>query len=222
MEATGVPSDEWRVEVEIGEEEGASLGARLEAIRLDEDARVEFGDRIVVTRDGNHLFAYATSESSARAAEAQIRKLVDEDGLEANIALTRWHPVEEAWKDAATPLPATPQEEEAERARHEAAERVEEEESGRTDWDVAVHLESHGDMLELDKTLRAEGLPIERRWKYLLVGASTEEQAHELAERLRGIAPEGATVEVIVNPSDLPNPTFVAIGALSKRLRQGY
>src|SRR3954447_11544149 len=136
MEATGVPSDEWRVEVEIGEEEGASLGARLEAIRLDEDARVEFGDRIVVTRDGNHLFAYATSESSARAAEAQIRKLVGEDGLEASIALTRWHPVEEAWKDAATPLPASPQEEEGEPARHQAAARVEGEVWGRTERDA--------------------------------------------------------------------------------------
>jgi hypothetical protein len=222
MEVTGVPSDEWRVEVEIGEEEGASLGERLSAIRLDEDAREEFAGRIVVTRDGTHLFAYASSEAAARAAEAEIRKLVESDGLDAALTLTRWHPVEEAWKDAATPMPATPDEEEAERKRHEAAERVEEEETGKTDWDVAVHLDSVADMLELDRKLRDEGLPVERRWKYLLVGASTEEQADELADRVRALAPEGSAVEVIVNPSDLPNPIFVAIGALAKRLRQGY
>jgi hypothetical protein len=222
MEVTGVPSDEWRVEVEIGEEDGASLGERLSAIRLDEDAREEFAGRIVVTRDGTHLFAYASSEPAARAAEAEIRNLIESEGLDATLSLTRWHPVEEAWKDAATPMPATPDEEEAERKRHEAAERVEEEESGKTDWDVAVHLDSVGDMLELDRKLRDEGLQVERRWKYLMVGASTEEQAEELAERVRAMAPEGATVEVIVNPSDLPNPVFVAIGALAARLRQGY
>jgi hypothetical protein len=33
------------------------------------------------------------------------------------------------------------------------------------------------------------------------------------------MAPEGATVEVIVNPDDLPNPAFVAIGALASRIR---
>ncbi len=222
MEATGVPSDEWRVEVEIGEDEGASLGERLAAIRVDEEAREDFAGRIVITRDGPNIFAYASREAAARAAEAEIRKLVESEGLEAGISLTRWHPVEEAWKDAATPMPATPDEEEAERKRHEAAERAEEEETGRTDWDVAIHLDSVADMLDLDRKLRAEGLPVERRWKYLLVGASTQEQAEELAERLRDIAPEGATVEVIVNPTDLPNPIFVAIGALAAKLRQGY
>ena len=222
MDASAVPSDEWRVEVNIGEDEGARLGARLAAARVDEEAREEFGGRIIVTRDGTHLFAYGSTEAAARAAEVEIRKLLEADGLEASVALTRWHPVEEAWKDAATPLPSTPEEEEAERARHQAAERVEEEESGMTDWDVAVHFDSVGDMRELDKKLRAEGLPVERRWKYLLVGASTQEQAEELAERLRELAPASSTVEVIVNPSDLPNPIFVAIGALASRLRQGY
>ena len=109
-------------------------------------------------------------------------------------------------------MPETPEEEEAERARHEAAERLEEEESGQGDWDVAVHVDSLDEMRELDKKLRAEGLPVERRWKYLLVGAPTEDHAKELAERVRGMAPDDATIEVIVNPNDLPNPMFVAIG----------
>jgi len=222
MDANAIPSDEWRVEVEIGDDEGASLGARLAAARLDEDARVEFGGRIIVTRDGTHLFAYARNEASARAAEGEIRKLLEADGIEASIALTRWHPVEEAWKDTATPMPATPAEEAAERARHEAAEVGEEEETGEADWEVAVHVESLTDMRALDRILRAEGLHVEHRWKYLMVGAPTEERAEELADRVRGFAPPGATVEVLVNPNDLPNPTFVAIGALAARLRQGY
>jgi hypothetical protein len=222
MEATGVPKDEWRVEVEIGDEDSATLGSRLAAMRLDEEARQEFGDGLVVTRDGLHLFAYATSEASAQAAEREIRKLIADDELEAQVRVTRWHPLEEAWKDAATPMPSTSAEEEAERARHEAAEITEEEESGETDWAVAVHLETLGDMRDLDGKLREQGLQIDRRWKYLLVGASTEEQADELAERIRGMAPANAEIEVIVNPNDLPNPVFVAIGALRSRLREGY
>jgi hypothetical protein len=222
MDASGVPSDEWRVEVEIGEDDSATLGARLAAMRVDEEAREEFAGRIVVTRDGSHLFAYATSEASARGAEREIRKLLAEDGLGAQVRVTRWHPLEETWKDAATPMPTTAAEEEAERARHEAAEVREEEESGETDWAVAVHLETLGDMRDLDRKLAGEGLHIDRRWKYLLVGASTEEQASELADRIRGLAPASAEVEVIVNPNDLPNPVFVAIGALASRLREGY
>lgn len=211
--------DEWRVEVEIGDEEGLALGGHMTAAELDDDARRRLGGRLIVTRDGNHLFAYARDEAAANAAEQEIRRVLAENGLEATIAITRWHPIEEAWKDAATPLPVTPDEQAAERARHEAAERAEEEESGESDWEVAVHLESLSDMLELDRRLRELHLDVARRWKYLLVGAPTEERAEELAERVRSIAPEGATVEVIVNPDDLPNPVFVAIGALAARIR---
>ena len=117
------------------------------------------------------------------------------------------------------PLPATEDEQAAERARREAAERSEEDESGEADWEVSVHLESLSDMRDLDRRLRDEELHVERRWKYLLVGAPTEERAEELAEKVRSLAPENATVEVIVNPDDLPNPAFVAIGALATRIR---
>lgn len=207
--------DEWRVEVEIGEDAGVSLASQLSTETLGDAGH----DRAVVTRDGNHLFAYTVDEASAHAAEAAIRRLLAAEGAEATVTLTRWHPVEEAWKDAAEPLPATPEDEAAERARHEAAEVAEEAASGEADWEVAVHLETIGDMLELDRKLRDEGLHVSRRWKYLLVGAPTEERAAELAEHLREIAPEGSEVEVIVNPDDLPNPAFVAIGALASRLR---
>src|SRR4051794_23774493 len=97
-EVTG--GDEWRVEVEIGEEGGASPGSRLAAERLDDEAQAELGGRVIVTRDGAHLFAYAGSEGLVRAAESQIRKLLEAEGLEADVRVTRWHPVEEAWKDA--------------------------------------------------------------------------------------------------------------------------
>lgn len=219
MDGTDIHDDEWRVEVELGEEHGLALGQRLSAARLDAEVSEKLGSAVIVTHDGPHLFAYASSEQASRQAESVIRGLIGEDDLEANVRLTRWHPIEEAWKDAATPLPATEDEQAAERARREAAERSEEDESGEADWEVSVHLESLSDMRDLDRRLRDEELHVERRWKYLLVGAPTEERAEELAEKVRSLAPENATVEVIVNPDDLPNPAFVAIGALAARIR---
>ena len=213
-------SDEWRVEVDVADEPGISLAERLTAAKLDDEARAKLGGRVIVTRDGNHVFAYAGDEASARAAEEQVRALLAAEDVEASVSLTRWHPIEEAWKDAATPLPSTPDEEAAERARHEAAERAEEGESGDSDWEVAVHLESLADMRDLDSKLRDAGMSVHRRWKYLLVGAPTSERAAELAERVQALAPASAEVEVIVNPDDLPNPAFVAIGALASKLRE--
>jgi hypothetical protein len=216
----GAPQqDEWRVEVELGEEHGLALGRRLNAARLDEEAEKSLGSSVIVTHDGPHLFAYAASEAAARHAESVIRDLLKQEAVESSVLVTRWHPVEEAWKDASTPVPRTEPEVQAEEARHEAAERAEEEETGEADWEVAVHLESLGDMLDLARRLHAEGLQVERRWKYLLVGAPTEERAEELSEKVRALAPSSASIEVIVNPDDLPNPIFVAIGALASRLR---
>lgn len=219
MNDAETPRDEWRVEVEIAGESGVSLARSLAAAKLDDAARRSLGGRLIVTADADHVFAYARDEASARAAETEIRRLVAEEHAEGSVSVTRWHPIEEDWKDASAPLPSTPQEEEAERSRHEAAEVAEEEESGEFDWEVAVHLESIGDMVELDRKLRGEGLDVSRRWKYLMVGALTEERAAELADRVRTLAPAGAEVEVIVNPDELPNPAFVAIGALAARLR---
>ncbi len=221
MHSSADQQEEWRVEVEIASDEALTFGERLAAADLDEETRDTLGGQVIVTSDANHLFAYARNETAARAAEAQIRGVLADLELDATVALTRWHPIEEDWKDPGTPMPSTPDEEAAERARRDAAEIAEEEESGEFDWEVAVHLESIGDMIELDRKLRDEGFDVHRRWKYLLVGALTESRADELAERIRAIAPASADVEVIVNPNDLPNPVFVAIGALASRLRGG-
>jgi hypothetical protein len=69
---------------------------------------------VIVTRDGSRLFLYTATEAHAREAERVVRGLVEADELTAEIAVTRWHPVEESWKDVSIPLPATPEKEEAE------------------------------------------------------------------------------------------------------------
>jgi len=157
----------------------------------------------MVTRDGPRLFLYAASDVEAREAESVVRGIVDEDELTAEIQVTRWHPVEEEWKDASIPLPATPAEEEAEYAAREAAEAAEAEREGDFDWHIVVHLPARGGAAELVDRLRAEGLAPHRRWRYVTVGVLTEERAEELADRLRSELPEDADVRIEVDLSDV-------------------
>ena len=121
-EATG--EEEFRVEVELEDDEHhLTLGDRLRALDLDDEARERLGSRVVVTRDGSHLFLYANNRASCAEAERVIRELIAEDELTADVRSTRWHPVEEAWKDASEPMPASSEairaEEAAREERHE-------------------------------------------------------------------------------------------------------
>jgi hypothetical protein len=196
--------DEFRVEVELDDEEhGYSVGERLRALDLDDDARDRLGPRIMVTRDGARLFLYAASEPQAREAERVVRDLVESDELTAGIRVTRWHPVEEAWKDASIPLPSTSDEEEAELAAREAAEAQEAEIEGEYDWHVVVHLPKRVDAARLADRLAADGFAVRRRWRYVVAGVLTEERAEELAARLRSELPEDADVRIEVDLSDV-------------------
>ena len=205
-------ADEWRVEVDLDDEQhGFKLGERLRGLNLDDEARERLGDRVIVTRDGPKMFLYAQNEEGAREAERVARGVVAAEGLTAETRLTRWHPDEEAWKDAALPLPQTEEERATERERHEQA--AGEEAPSRWDyqWEVRVDLPSLRDTLAFGSRLADEGIDVRRHWRYLLVGAASEEGAAELAERIRSEAPEGAQVHV--GTSGAPHPVFVFLGA---------
>jgi hypothetical protein len=196
--------DGFRVEVSLDDEEhGYSTEERLRAVDLDDEARERLGASVMVTRDGSRLFLYAASEEKAREAERVVRRLVAEEELTADIAVTRWHPVEEEWKDVSIPLPATAAEEEAEYAAREAAEAEEANREGDFDWHVVVHLPGRGAAAALADALRAEGLAPHRRWRYVTVGVLTEERAQELAERLQSELTEDADVRIEVDLSDV-------------------
>jgi hypothetical protein len=195
--------DGFRVEVSLDDEEhGYSAEERLRAVDLDDDVRERLGSGVMVTRDGPRLFLYAASEGKAREAESVVRALVAEDELTADIVVTRWHPVEEEWKDVSIPLPETAAEEEAEYEAREAAEAEEARREGEYDWHVVVHLPGRGSAAALVKELRAEGLAPHRRWRYVTVGVLTEERAQELLERLQAELPD-ADVRIEVDLSDV-------------------
>jgi hypothetical protein len=207
-----VDEDEFRVEVDLDDDRhGYSLGERLRALDLDEEARARLGEGVIVTRDGARLFAYAGSERQAREAERVVRRLLAEDRLTADVSVTRWHPVEETWKDAFLPLPETDEERRVEYARKEAVEEREADSEGEFDWTVYVALATRDDASELARSLEQEGLAVARRWKYVAVGAITEERARELEERLRGEVPPGADVWIGATGVEVRTPLFLLL-----------
>ena len=196
--------DEFRVEVELDDSEhGYSLGERLRALDLDDDARARLEGTVMVTRDGSRVFLYAASEPAAREAERTVRELVEADELSAEIKVTRWHPVEESWRDASEPLPATPEQEREEYAAREEAEAEEARVEGTFDWHVVAHLAARDQAAELADRLAGEGVPVRRRWRYVVADVLTEERAQELERRLRSELPEDADIRIEVDLSDV-------------------
>jgi hypothetical protein len=190
-------ADDWRLTVDFDDEgDGTQLVEWLAAFRLEAEERDRLGDRVVVSRDGPRVFLYADAEEVARESEAVVRRELESREAPCRLALERWHPVEQAWKDADVPLPWTEDELEAERARQQEREAAESRESGHAEWEVRIELPTHEETEALADRLEAEGIPVVRRATFLLVGAANHDDALALAERLRGELPEGARVEV--------------------------
>ena len=205
--------DDFRVEVELDDEaHGYPLRERLRALNLDDEARERLGANVVVTRDGSRLFAYTSSEAQAREAERVISELAADEGLTADLAVTRWHPVAEEWRDASLPLPATAEEEEREYEEREAAERQEASEEGEFDWHVVAELRTRESARDLSETLSGEGLPVSRRWRYVTIGAVTEERAAELADRLGSELGDSADVWIDAHLDDEAFRPFQFVG----------
>ena len=205
--------DEWRVEVALDRDEHAdTLSGALHDLQLDNEARKRLGGSVIVTRDGPYLFVYAWHEDSAQEAERVVKDIMDHEKLIGQVRLMRWHPIAEDWKDAEEPLP----EDEAARAeemRESEAAGLRESGYGEYPWEVVIELPQIRDTHDFAGQLRLEGLPVKRRFRYLLVGANSEDDAVELGKRLEGEVPEGAHVGVRGNPDDMPLPSFVNLAA---------
>jgi hypothetical protein len=190
-------AEDFRLTVDLDDEgDGTELVEWLSAVRLEADERRRFGERMVVSRDGARVFLYADTEEAAREAERVIRAQLEDRGVEARLALERWHPVEQVWKDVSEPLPQTDEELAAERARQQAREAAHSLETGHAEWEVRVELPTHEETQALADELEAEGIPVVRRATFLLAGAANEDDAVALAERLRRELPATARIEV--------------------------
>src|SRR5262249_19681802 len=150
----------------------------------------------------------------ASEAERVVRDLMEQDKLAGELRLMRWHPVAEEWKPAEESLPENEAAKAAEMAEHEASGHREHREHHEVPWEGVIDVPHLREAISLAKKLREEGHPVKRRFRYLLIGADTEEDAVELGQRLEGEVPDDAHVGIRGNPEDMPLPQFVQLGSL--------
>jgi hypothetical protein len=192
-------ADDFRVTVTFDDPATAGrLAERLRAHKVEDEVRARLGGRVSVSGDEGHLFLYANSASAAQEAQQAVRAIHEGDGLRADFALDRWHPIEERWEDGSRSLPETATERAAEHERREADEEAESEASGLADWEVRADMPTHHEAVALATRLKAEGWEPIRRWKYVILGANTEDQAHELAKTIQA---EASDARVAVEPA---------------------
>jgi hypothetical protein len=192
-------SDNWRIRITVAEHGQADsllerLGLDLGSDEAKDLARELEGHRLAVSRDDDTIFVYADSQAQAEQARRIVEAELAEDELQAEIEFERWLPEEERWSGESPE--ETWEQEEVER--------------GFAPWEVRVELPTHREAEELADQLESEGYDVVRRWRYLIVGAGSEEEARELAKRLHGEAEAGGEVVWEVTPQ---NP-FALFGGL--------
>jgi AAA+ ATPase superfamily predicted ATPase len=193
-------ADDWRIRIEVEEEEhAAGLLERL-AGDLDTEARELVRElearRLAVSRDGATVFVYAGTRAEAERARDVVEAELRSHGTEARTSqVEHWLEAEERW-DAEAP-DETWEEQELER--------------GYAPWEVRVECASQHEASVLADQLEAEGYRPERRFHYLVVGTGSREDAERLATRLHGEVEPGGELVWEANPSN-PFAIFGGMG----------
>ena len=212
-------NDDWRVTVTLqGIDRVKELGETLAEEELEDEARQALGGRVIVGGgdDAGVIYLYTGTAEAAHEAARVVERLVTQAGIGADSTVERWHPVAERWEPEDVPLPQTEAQIDAEEELQEQDEEATSAEIGAL-WEVRVELPSHGEAEALADRLSAD-YAVTRRWKYLLVGTASEDDAKELAEKLAAEVPD-ATLHV--EPSSAlawqlvkPSP-FAVLGGLA-------
>ena len=94
-----------------------------------------------------------------------------------------------------------------------AGEDIEEEllERGYAPWEVRIRCRSHAEARELADRLEAEGYSVVRRWRYVLAGTASREEADALARRVHGEVEAGSELVWEVAPRN-PFAVFGGFG----------
>jgi hypothetical protein len=191
--------DDWRIRIEVAEDEHATgLLDRL-AGELGSEAR-ELAEelmerRLAVSRAGETVFVYADSRTEAEQAYKVVEAELRENGIEARTScIEHWLDDEDRWDDE--PPTGTWEEEELRR--------------GYAPWEVRVECTSRQEASKLADQLEREGYKPERRFQYLIVGTASREDADSLAARLHGDVEPGGELVYEASPA---NP-FAIFGGL--------
>lgn len=165
--------------------------------RLDDELRQRLGTRVAVSDgDEGEVFLYAGDQRAARAAQEVATAVAKGHGLDVKVSVDRWHPLEEEWEDATVAMPASAPERAAEHEHLMAEESEESADSGVASWEVRVRLASHRQAVELAERLQRQGESVVRRWHFLVIGASNEDEARAMQQRISAELPPGAHSDV--------------------------
>jgi hypothetical protein len=195
-----VARDDWRIRIELPEEEHAhGLLGRLGAVGDDPARRLEEelqGRRLAVTRDGSTVFVYAASRLEAESAQGAVDAELRELGTTPTRAiLEHWLADEERWDDE--PPQETWEEETIDR--------------GYAPWEVRVDARSRAEADALADRLEADGHAVVRRFSFVIVGAASEEEARQLARELGGSVEAGGELVYETAPGN-PFAVFGGMG----------
>jgi hypothetical protein len=194
-------ADDWRVTITLSD--AAHVRRAVQSLcehQVEDDVRRRLGHHVAVSEHGPSVFLYASTEDAAREADRMVREVLSQHQLTAELTLDRWHPLEEDWEDANVPMPDREAQVAAEHQHLIDDETQQSREAGRAGWEVCVELPSHRQAVELARRLRVEGRMVDRRWKYLFVGADNEDDASALAEVIGREAPANASLRTQANP----------------------
>ena len=190
-------STDWRVTISLtGQAHVEQARQSFSEKEVEQDVRTLLGSNIVVGAGDSQIFLYAGTEVAAREAERTAREVLDQQGIEAEFAIDRWHPIEEEWRSPDVAMPQTEAERQAEHQRLEDAETADALASGTAAFQARAELGSHREAVALADKLQGEGYAVVRRWKFLIVGANNDDDARALAEHIRQEAPSDAQVRV--------------------------
>jgi hypothetical protein len=190
--------NDWRVTVRLHQGGQVSKAAEhLSAHQVEDEVRRKLGGKVMVGADGgSELFLYTAAYDAAVAAQQSVADALSGHGLSATFTIERWHPIEEEWEPADAAMPTTAAQIEKERKRLDAEETSESRALGIALFEIRVQLPTHRDSVALATRLQAEGYPVVRRWRFLVVGANNADQAEEFAARIRQEVPAGAEVSI--------------------------
>jgi hypothetical protein len=191
--------DDWRLRIELEEEEHASsflerlkLELGTDAVELARDLRKR---RLAVSANGDTVFVYARTRQEGERAREVVDAELRRHGFNAKREVVEhWLHEEERWDDE----PPGPD--------------VEEEtlEEGYAPWEVRFECPSHHEAHRLADELEADGYGVVRQFHYVIAGTATEEEARKLAARLHGDVEAGG--ELVYET--MPQNPFAVFGGL--------
>ena len=190
--------EDWRLRIELGEGETGGLLGSLGVLSLEARALVSHlkAERFAVTKDGNRIYVYVGSSEELDSAEKAIGVELGELAIApVDVVREHWLADAERWDDD----PAEPSIESETLAR------------GVAPWEVRIPCGSHAAAHALADQLERAGYGVVRRWRYVIAGVASREEAESVAARFHGDAEPGG--ELVWE--SVPDNPFALFGGLA-------